>query len=415
MLSSFTFGASLKKLLPQAHQKTFLLAVSGGVDSMVLLDLCYQLQLSFEVAHVNYHLRNHDSNLDQTLVESWCEKNKIKFHLYDVSEKDEQPENSIENWAREIRYQFFKEILIKNNLNFIITAHHLNDQLETFMINLSKAAGLKGLKGIPAKTEFIIRPLLGFSREEVEVYAKYNHIEYREDYTNAENIFVRNKIRNQLTPLLNEINKDFLENFKKSISILKESKDFIDTQIDLIFKSLVREDSAFLILDRTKLAAQSDFVKYEIFSRFGFNNRTEIEKIFHAENGKSFKTNSHHIKIGREEIVIQSLEKEIKSEEFELHIIKTADFVILKMPDSSKFSEWKFDVNLIKLPLQLRPMETGDIFFPKDFNGKKKVSKFIKDEKLNIVERATVRVLVDSDEQILGVFPLRQDRRFLKI
>jgi len=388
LLSSFTFGASLKKLLPQAHQKTFLLAVSGGVDSMVLLDLCYQLQLSFE---------------DQTLVESWCEKNKIKFHLYDVSEKDEQPENSIENWAREIRYQFFKEILIKNNLDFIITAHHLNDQLETFMINLSKAAGLKGLKGIPAKTEFIIRPLLGFSREEIEVYAKYNHIEYREDYTNAENIFVRNKIRNQITPLLNEINKDFLENFKKSISILKESKDFIDTQIDLIFKSLIREDSAFLILDKTKLAAQSDFVKYEIFTRFGFNNRTEIEKIFNAENGKSFKTNS------------QSLGKEIKSEEFELNITKTADFVILKMPDSSKFSEWKFDVNLIKLPLKLRQMETGDIFFPKDFNGKKKVSKFIKDEKLNIVERAAVRVLVDSDEQVLGVFPLRQDRRFLKI
>ncbi|WP_312323665.1 tRNA lysidine(34) synthetase TilS [Soonwooa sp.] len=415
MLSSFTFGVSLEKLLPQAHQKTFLLAVSGGVDSMVLLDLCHQLQLSFEVAHVNYHLRNEDSNLDQNLVESWCEKNKIKFHLYDVSEKDKQPENSIENWAREIRYRFFKEILIKNKLDFLVTAHHLNDQLETFVINLSKAAGLKGLKGIPEKTENIIRPLLEFSREEIEVYAKQNQIEYREDYTNAETIFVRNKIRNQITPLLNEVNKDFLENFKTSISIIKESKDFIDSQIDFIFENLVKENSVFLILDKTKLAAQSYFVKYEILTRFGFNNKTEIEKIFEAENGKSFKTNSHHIKIGREELLIQSLENEIKSEEFELNIIETADSVILKMPDTSKFSEWEFDAKLIKLPLRLRQMETGDIFFPKDFNGKKKVSKFIKDEKLNVVERSVVHVLVDSNNQILGIFPLRQDRRFLKI
>lgn len=413
MLSSFTFGASLKKLLPQAHQKTFLLAVSGGVDSMVLLDLCNQLQLRFEVGHVNYHLRNEDSNLDKALVESWCKKNKIKFHLYDVSGKDKQPENSIENWARDIRYRFFKEILIKNNLDFLVTAHHLNDQLETFMINLSKAAGLRGLKGIPEKTENIIRPLLDFSREEIEVYAKQNHIEYREDYTNAENIFVRNKIRNKITPLLNEVNKDFLQNFKTSISVIKESKDFIDSQIDLIFESLIKENSEFLILNKSKLAAESNFVKYEILSRFGFNNKTEIEKIFDAENGKSFKSNSHYIKIGREELLIQSLEKEIKSEEFELNVTKTENSIVVKMPETSKFSEWEFDANLINLPLQLRQVEAGDIFFPKDFNGKKKVTKFIKDEKLNVVERSAIRVLVDSNDQILGVFPLRQDRRFL--
>lgn len=415
MLSSSIFGASLTKLLPQAQQKTFLLAVSGGMDSMVLLDLCHHLQLNFEVAHVNYHLRNEDSMLDEALVESWCEKNKIKFHLYDVSEKDKQPKNSIENWARDIRYQFFNEILIKSKLDLLMTAHHLNDQLETFVINLSKASGLKGLKGIPEKTENIIRPLLGFSREEIGIYAKQHHVEYCEDYTNAENIFVRNKIRNQITPLLNEVNKDFLKNFKMSISIIKESKDFIDTQIDLIFESLVIENSELLILDKTKLASQSDFVKYEILSRFGFNNKTEIEKIFEAENGKSFISNFHQIKIGREELLIQSFENDFKIEEFELNIIETANSVILKMPETCKYSHWEFDASSIELPLQLRELEAGDVFFPKDFNGKKKVSKFIRDEKLNFVERSVVRVLVDSDSQILGVFPLRQDRRFLKV
>ncbi|WP_300671232.1 tRNA lysidine(34) synthetase TilS [Soonwooa sp.] len=395
------------------QQKTFLLAVSGGMDSMVLLDLCYQLRLSFEVAHVNYHLRNEDSKLDEALVKSWCENKKIKFHLYDVSEKDKQPENSIENWAREIRYRFFKEILIKKNINFLVTAHHLNDQLETFVMNLSKAAGLKGLKGIPQKTENIIRPLLEFSRAEVSVYAKQHHIDYREDYTNAENIYVRNKIRNQITPLLNEVNIDFLENFKTSVSIIKESKDFIDSQIDLIFESMLKKDSAFLILNKSKLASQSDFVKYEILSRFGFNNKTEIDKIFTAENGKLFKSNSHHIKVGREEILIQSFETEIISEEFELNVIKTDDSIVVKMPDTSKFSEWEFDANLIKLPLQLRQVEAGDVFFPINFNGKKKVSKFLKDEKLSFEDRALVKILIDANNQILGVFPLRQDRRFV--
>ena len=216
MLSSFNFSQSLKKLLPQAQQKTFLLAASGGVDSMVLLDLCHQLQLNFEVAHVNYHLRNEDSKLDMQLVENWCSEKKIKFHLYEVSQKDNQPKNSIENWARDIRYRFFNKILIKNNIDFVITAHHLNDRLETFIINLSKASGLKGLKSIPEKTEKILRPLLDFSRQEIEDYAKQHQIIFREDYTNAENIYVRNKIRNQITPLLKELNKDFPRRWEKT-------------------------------------------------------------------------------------------------------------------------------------------------------------------------------------------------------
>ncbi|PZU13091.1 MAG: tRNA lysidine(34) synthetase TilS, partial [Chryseobacterium sp.] len=162
--------------LPQNH--TYLLAVSGGVDSMVLAHLFNQLRDSgfeFQVAHINYHLRGEDSNLDQKVVYEFCKSNHIKLHVYDVSEKDQKPQNSIQLWARELRYSFFKKIQQKENLEFLVTAHHLNDQLETFIINLSKAAGINGLSGIPSNENNILRPLLHFTKEEIYEYAKENN------------------------------------------------------------------------------------------------------------------------------------------------------------------------------------------------------------------------------------------------
>ncbi|QIG88334.1 tRNA lysidine(34) synthetase TilS [Chryseobacterium sp. POL2] len=415
MLSSFNFSQSLKKLLPQAQQKTFLLAASGGVDSMVLLDLCHQLQLNFEVAHVNYHLRNEDSKLDMQLVENWCSEKKIKFHLYEVSQKDNQPKNSIENWARDIRYRFFNKILIKNNIDFVITAHHLNDRLETFIINLSKASGLKGLKSIPEKTEKILRPLLDFSRQEIEDYAKQHQIIFREDYTNAENIYVRNKIRNQITPLLKELNKDFLENFKTSLEIIKDSKNFIDQQIDLVLETIKIPHDELLILNQTELALQTDFVKYEILNRFGMTSSTEIKKLITAEKGKIFFTHSHQFSVGRQEILVQELKEEIEVvEEFILETTIVSDAEILvSVPENFKNPFWEFDAEKIVLPLKLRPLKIGDVFSPKGMKGKKKVSKFLRDEKLSISDAAAVRVLVDAEDQILGVFPLRQSQHFI--
>ena len=162
MLNILKFQNVLEQLLSQSQQKTYLLAVSGGVDSMVLADLFQVSGFNFHMAHINYHLRNEDSNLDQKLVSDFCQKHKIPFHLYEVSENDNQPENSIQNWARELRYRFFREIQEKENLEFLVTAHHLNDQLETFIINLSKASGIRGLSGIPANENGIVRPLLDF-------------------------------------------------------------------------------------------------------------------------------------------------------------------------------------------------------------------------------------------------------------
>ncbi|WP_346983296.1 tRNA lysidine(34) synthetase TilS [Chryseobacterium sp. POE27] len=226
MLKASDFKNQLENLVRYSAMKTYLLAVSGGVDSMVLAHCFNDLRLQFQVAHINYKLRGKDSDLDQKVVQDFCKKNNIKFHLYEVSGKDKKPENSIQLWARELRYHFFSQIQEKENLDFLVTAHHLNDQLETFIINLSKAAGINGLSGIPANENNILRPLLPYTKEEIYTFAKENHIEYREDLSNQKNDYLRNKIRHEIVPKLLETNDHFLENFKKKLIVFKPDKRF---------------------------------------------------------------------------------------------------------------------------------------------------------------------------------------------
>lgn len=423
MLSENFFIETLRNLLPNPKQKTFLLAVSGGVDSMVLAFLYQRAGFQFDIAHVNYHLREEDSNLDQQLVEDFCKVHHIKFHLYDVSEIDNQPQNSIENWARDIRYRFFDDIRQQENLQYLVTAHHLNDQLETFIINLSKASGLKGLGGIPTNENDIIRPLLNFSKQEIYQFAKDHNIPFREDYTNNENIFLRNKIRNQITPLLLDTNSHFLDNFKKSIGIIKDSKNFIDRQIGLILKTIIISKSENeIVLNKELLVKESEFVKYEILKDFNLESYLEIDKMLSAENGKFFITKTHKISIGRHEIVIQPKDTNVNpSEIIELKLmLEDQKSTIIRISkdyfekgDIDNFNQWILDTKNLILPLKLRRPEESDVFYPTGFNGRKKVSKFLKDKKLPIFVRNRTWILVDGHNQILGVLPYRQDRRFV--
>lgn len=423
MLSEKFFIESLESLLNNPQQKTFLLAVSGGVDSMILAFLFQKGGFQFHIAHVNYHLREGDSNLDQELVEHFCKVHQIKFHLYDVSDADQKPKNSIENWARDIRYQFFNNVKQQENLQYLVTAHHLNDQLETFVINLSKASGLKGLGGIPTNENDIIRPLLGFSKQEIYQFAKDYNIPFREDYTNKENIFLRNKIRNQLTPLLLDTNSHFLDNFKKSIGIIKDSKNFIDRQIELILKTIIISKSENeIVLNKELLVKESEFVKYEILKVYDLESYTEINKMLSAENGKVFITKTHKISIGRQEIVIHPKNMSPNENEISELILKIEDMDSSKIKISKdyfekaeidNFNQWILDTKKLNFPLKLRRPRESDIFYPAGFNGRKKVSKFLKDKKMPIFVRNRTWILVDNKDQILGVLPYRQDRRFI--
>ncbi|MCW1964580.1 tRNA lysidine(34) synthetase TilS [Chryseobacterium viscerum] len=431
MLEKSSFISQLKNLVHEPENHTYLLAVSGGADSMVLASLFRDLgheikgsKFQFQVAHINYKLRGNDSDLDQKTVQDFCEKNHIKFHLYEVSEKDRKPENSIQLWARELRYTFFKEIQEKEKLEFLVTAHHLNDQLETFIINLSKASGINGLSGIPSNDNDILRPLLNFSKKEIYQFAEENTIEFREDLSNKKNDYLRNRIRNEIVPVLMDTNDNFLENFRKSSLYLNQTKDFVRKQIQEIENRLTVFNPDYKILSKEKLYQESDFVKFEILKKYGFNQEEEIPKIFKAENNSSFFSEKYQLIVNRDELIFidRNDKQEIKEEIILIdHFNFSENQINVNLVDYiesidgiNKGFEWDFDAEKLHFPLRLRKQKEGDEFYPSGFSGKKKVSKFFRDEKLSILARQKIWILTDSNYSVLGIIPFRQDRRYAK-
>lgn len=424
MLDNTSFLKEMELLQPLSIDSTYLLAISGGADSMALLALFQQNQFSFQVAHVNYKLRGENSDLDQKIVEDFCTKNEIQFHLYEVSAADNQPTNSIQTWARKIRYQFFKEIQNHENLEFLVTAHHLNDDLETFLINLSRGSGLVGLSGIPAQKNNILRPLLPFSKKEIYNYLAENKIPFREDESNKKSDYLRNKIRNEIVPKLEETNEHFLSNFQKSLTYLQQSRAFLENQIEVIEDQLSIKKSNKIIYNKQLLSKQGDFVQFEILRKFGFSDPTEIKKIFTAETGKTFYNQEYHLLINRNELILSenSPSKLVNSEIIILQMPPKIndDIIDLKkiISGSTSFQNpvepyisWKFDLQKLVFPIKLRHKKKGDFFYPMNMSGRKKVSKYFKDEKFSLLDKAETWLLVDGNDEILGIIPLRQDRR----
>lgn len=419
----------VKDFLRENHflsDKKILIAVSGGVDSMVLLQLFYFYQQRtadsghhFSVAHINYKLRGEDSDLDQKLVQDFCEKYHIQYYVYEVSEEDNKPVNgSIQLWARELRYRFFREIMERERLDFVATAHHLEDQLETFIINLTRGTGIKGLCGITTNENAVLRPLLGYSKQEIYDFAHQYNVPYREDMSNQKQDYLRNKIRHNITPILKEIQLNFLSNFQKTIGFLEETKDFLEDKINEVFREISSEKKGKILLDKKKLQAEKNIVSFEIFRKFGFENRTEIEKMFTANVGSAFYSEHFQMQVDREFFIISELgfgeenPAEIILDEKNIECTQEGG-LILKIPYFQEVSASIFlDLDTLKFPLKLRKTKVGDVFFPIGMQGKKKVSKYFKDEKYSVLEKEETCILADAEENIIWIIPNRQDRRF---
>ena len=419
MLNTKTFQENLEKLNPDLKSQRYLLAISGGVDSMVLFHFFENLNLKFEVAHINYGLRGEDSDADELLVQDICEKYKVAVHLYKVSEKDQKPKNSIQEWARNLRYDFFRKIQEKENLDFIVTAHHLNDDLETFLINLSKASGIRGLSGIPSNENCILRPLLPFTKDEIYAFAKANKIEFREDLSNQKSDYLRNKIRNEITPKLLETNENFLENFGQSLSYLKETKNFVEEKIADIEEEIISEKGNHLELNKKRFLKESDFVQFEILRKFRFISGEELLKIKNAETGKTFISSEYHLTIDRENLILKKIVNELEEDSAEEILLELNAENEMIFPENIQEEilelgnlNWKIDAEKIQFPLKLRRRKEGDIFHPIGMIGKKKIAKFFKDEKFPIFAQRKIWLLCDEKNDILGIIPFRQDSRF---
>jgi tRNA(Ile)-lysidine synthase len=409
MLSKFQ--SHIKSNYSFLLKERFILCCSGGVDSVVLLHLFKSMTTDFVVAHCNYNLRKDISNMDEQFVKDLCEKENLKFYSksFDTLKIKKKLKKSTQVVARELRYEFFEDLSKKNNINYILTAHHMNDSMESFFINLSRGSGIDGLIGIPENNGKILRPFINFEKKEILEYAKKNKIKWREDSSNQSNIYLRNKIRNELVPLLNSLEGNFTKNFQKSIRYLKLSNLLIYDKNDILIN-----------IKKLNLSTHKEAFLYYLLRNYGFNDWDKILLLDQGERGKKIYSNTHILFKSLGKLVLR---KKMQNNVVEITLDKPSKNI--KFGNSSKISfhsaetvnknkENLISVDFKKLlfPLKLRNVKNGDYFFPIGMIGKKKVVKFLKDRKINSVDKFNKLVLVNGDDEIIWVVGMRLDRRF---
>ncbi len=401
-----------------------LIAVSGGIDSIVLTHLLHKLEFTFSLAHVNYQLRNQESDQDMLFVKDFGTglQTPVFIHTVDTESYAAKNKLSIQMAAREIRYQWFDSLLQKHKYDFILTAHHLDDDIETFFINLNRSSGLKGLTGIPQQNDKIIRPLLAFSRDEILEYAQLNKLTWREDASNATSKYLRNKIRHQLAPILEDINPDFKKAFSKSQKHLKESQALVDDYILSIKPKIwkVHNDLVYISLKKLLNLSNVKAIIYELLKNYGFTEWNDINDLITAQSGKQVFSKTHSLLKDREFLVLsqkengeKKIEKRLVDKEFNIknfkYKIETVDFQ--KIDLGVKDVEY-IDKSKINFPLFVRKWQKGDYFYPLGIKGKKKLSDFFIDLKLSRLEKEKIWLLCDAQNKIIWVIDKRLDNRF---
>ena len=417
------FENQVSNHFPFLQGKKLLLAVSGGLDSMVLVHLFQQLNYEIVVLHCNFQLRGLESFEDQQFIQEYSNTNAIPFVFtqFDTEAFAADFKVSIQVAARELRYSWFYEQLAIQKGDFILTAHHADDNLETFLINLSRGTGLEGLTGIPAQNEKVIRPLLSFSRQQIEVYASVNKLKWREDSSNASDKYLRNKIRHHLVPLLKELNPNFISSFEKTQSFLSEAQELVDDAAIMVYQQVAREEGEDIYFDLVRLLQLPNYSSYlyQWLKEFGFTAWDDIYELVDGQSGKQVLAPYFRLIKDRDCLILSPLQSQENQQEFEIESIESKvkfplnlDFSTVSEIGVASDSTIFVDEDKLVFPLTLRHWNEGDIFQPFGMEGKsKKVSKLFKDEKLSLIDKEKIWLLC-SNNQVVWVVGIRQDERF---
>ncbi len=418
------FSKYIDKELAFIKDKKLLVAISGGLDSVVLAHLCAQLQLNISLVHCNFNLRGNESDEDESFVLQLAEDLELEVFVesFETETYAQEHKISIQMAARELRYVWFEELASQLHYDYILTAHHADDNLETFLINLSRGTGLDGLVGIPEKNGKLVRPLLPFSREEIQIFAGKNQIKWREDSSNASTKYLRNKLRHDVIPKLKAVNPQFLQNFSKTQQHLRESKQFLDSISEEIAGKVVDRvdgDVRYFNIEKIKSFNHFNTVLYQLFKDCGFNQWNDIEELLDAQTGKYVLSKTHRLLKNRENLVLSNLPEDGRKATLKIfegdESIETS-LGTLTLEDVNTMGQSisqivYVDKDLLKFPLTVRHWEKGDYFYPFGMQGKKKLSKFFKDEKYSALEKEKVLVLCSKDN-IVWVLNKRLDNRF---
>lgn len=408
--------------LPFLMKSKLLLAVSGGLDSMVLLAIMQQLKLNIGVAHCNFSLRGEESDADEEFVKHQANSLKITCFSkrFDTEKYANTTKKSIQVAARELRYQWLQELALQHGYDFVLTAHHLDDQVETFLINFTRGTGLEGLTGINEVNGIVVRPLLPYSREELTAYAIHNAISWREDSSNSSDKYVRNRVRHQVIPILKELNPSFLNAFKQTISHLREAENVIDNTSSFYFDKIIKNIENQLIINilELKKTPNYSFYLYQWLKKYGFKAWDDIAELVEAQSGKQIFSPTHVLLKNRTELIVARIEPS-NSQTYAINTIESSVNFPLKLVlcnqsnlHTSDKNTIFVDADVLQFPLTIRKWEEGDYFYPSGMQGKKKVSKYFKDEKLSLFEKQSIWIL-ESNSQIVWIIGHRADARFM--
>ena len=417
------FKKQLSSKFPFLENKKLLLATSGGLDSMVMLELFRKLAYDIAIAHCNFQLRGLESFGDQNFIQEYAEKNEIPIFVtqFDTMAFVNDFKLSTQVAARELRYNWFYELLETEGYDYILTAHHADDNLETFLINLSRGTGLEGLTGIPEHNGELVRPLLVFTRQEILEYAQKEGIAWREDSSNASDKYLRNKIRHDLVPLLKELNPQFMDTFQKTQSYLQDASVMVEDASVMVYQQVVSQEEDVYYIDLLQLLKLPNYKSYlyQWLKDFGFSSWEDIYDLVDSLSGKQIYSSHFRLLKDREQLILspilveeQAVQYFIQQDEQDVNVpIKLSLIKVNSITIPSNTSIF-VDENLLQFPLVIQKWNDGEIFQPLGMEGKtKKLSKFFKDEKMSLLEKENTWILWSGDS-VVWIIGKRADERF---
>lgn len=399
-----------------------LVAISGGIDSVVLAHILHKLQIQFSLAHCNFKLREEDSDKDEVFVQHLAVELGVPCHSISFQTKEYAKKNQLSTQmaARELRYNWFKELQEKQGYSYVLTAHHANDNLETQLINLTRGCSLNGLTGIPEINGTVVRPLLPFTRSEIEQFTITYAIQWREDESNASTKYVRNKIRHDVIPELQELNPQLISTFNTHLAYLKKEHNVLKFHLEQVKNELCIEGD-FLQIDIKKLQKYPD---YEVYLRYillpyQFTDWKAIHDMCTTQSGKVSYSKTHKLLKDRNYLVVSNKNQErttsvtnVLETDSAVNYPVVLNFKKVLATKELSLTNVFVDADKLNYPLQIRKKQDGDYFYPAGMNGKKKLSKYFKDEKLSLFEKEAIWLLCDAKNTIIWIVGKRLDARF---